>query len=273
MMRAGVAPEFHMGWRMPCGLSAQAPGPAEAVCSPTRTPISPVRTWTQTSLRWVCGGDQRGRRDDLLDHGYDAAGLLGAHPHDDIESAAGLVAPARAEEKGHRSSSNTKAGQARIEEAVIPAFTSFDGIVLHYEHAGSGEPVMLLPLGDDVLLNAIKQAIERSRIALPNEAELACASRFSRVTHAARTRNYGIGRFRPVEQTDRSQARYQRDHGEGPPRTGYAEDASQFPRRTGESRCSTRRATGRAPLIPRYRPTPSCNRSWPATRLSLIVSS
>ena len=35
-------------------------------------------------------------------------------------------------------------------------------------HAGSGEPVMLLRLGDDVLLNAIKQAIERSRIALAN---------------------------------------------------------------------------------------------------------
>jgi pimeloyl-ACP methyl ester carboxylesterase len=36
------------------------------------------------------------------------------------------------------------AGQARIEEAVIPAFTSFDGTVIHYEHVGSGEPVMLL---------------------------------------------------------------------------------------------------------------------------------
>jgi len=37
-----------------------------------------------------------------------------------------------------------KAGQARIEEAVIPAFTSFDGTVIHYEQVGSGEPVMLL---------------------------------------------------------------------------------------------------------------------------------
>jgi pimeloyl-ACP methyl ester carboxylesterase len=37
-----------------------------------------------------------------------------------------------------------KAGQARIEEAAIPAFTSFDGIVIHYEQVGSGEPVMLL---------------------------------------------------------------------------------------------------------------------------------
>ena len=65
--------------------------------------------------------------------------------------------------------------------------------------------------------------------------------------------------------------------GEGPPRPGYAEDASRSPHRTGESRCSTRRASGRAPgrgpPIPRYRPTPSCNRSRPAARLSLIASS
>jgi FixJ family two-component response regulator len=44
--------------------------------------------------------------------------------------------------------------------------------VLHYEHAGSGEPVMLLPFGDDVLLNAISQAIEGSRTALAHDAEL-----------------------------------------------------------------------------------------------------
>jgi pimeloyl-ACP methyl ester carboxylesterase len=37
-----------------------------------------------------------------------------------------------------------EAGQARIAEAVIPAFTSFDQAVLHYEQAGSGEPVLLL---------------------------------------------------------------------------------------------------------------------------------
>jgi pimeloyl-ACP methyl ester carboxylesterase len=37
-----------------------------------------------------------------------------------------------------------KPGQARIEEAAIPAFTSFDGTVIHYEQAGSGEPVLLL---------------------------------------------------------------------------------------------------------------------------------
>jgi pimeloyl-ACP methyl ester carboxylesterase len=37
-----------------------------------------------------------------------------------------------------------KAGQARNLEAVIPAFTSFDGTVIAYEQAGSGEPVLLL---------------------------------------------------------------------------------------------------------------------------------
>src|SRR5262249_22009623 len=97
--------------------------------------------------------------------------------------------------------------------------------------------------------------------------------RLLRGTHAARTTAHGIGRLRPVEQTDRSQARYQRDHGEGPPGPGYAEDASRFPRRTGESRRSTRPAAGRAPLIPAYRPTPSCNRSWSRTRVSLTASS
>jgi pimeloyl-ACP methyl ester carboxylesterase len=37
-----------------------------------------------------------------------------------------------------------KAGQAGKEAAVISAFTSFDGTVIHYEQVGSGEPVMLL---------------------------------------------------------------------------------------------------------------------------------
>jgi pimeloyl-ACP methyl ester carboxylesterase len=37
-----------------------------------------------------------------------------------------------------------KASQARIQEAAIPAFTSFDGTVIAYEQAGSGEPVLLL---------------------------------------------------------------------------------------------------------------------------------
>src|SRR5215510_2230641 len=62
-------------------------------------------------------------------------------------------------------------------------------------------------------------------------------------------------------------------HGEGPPGPGYAEDASRFPRRTGESRRSTRPAAGRAPLIPAYRPTPSCNRSWSRARVSLTATS
>jgi pimeloyl-ACP methyl ester carboxylesterase len=36
------------------------------------------------------------------------------------------------------------ASQARIEEAAIPGFASFDGTMIHYEQAGRGKPVLLL---------------------------------------------------------------------------------------------------------------------------------
>jgi pimeloyl-ACP methyl ester carboxylesterase len=36
------------------------------------------------------------------------------------------------------------ASQARIKEAAIPRFASFDGTMIHYEQSGRGEPVLLL---------------------------------------------------------------------------------------------------------------------------------
>jgi hypothetical protein len=144
MKRAGVAAEFHMAWRMPRGLSAYASGPDAAVSSPTSTPISPVRTWTQTSFRWVCGG-------------MSAPGGM-------VSSRTAMTPPV-CSARTRTTTSNlppswsppsgpmrkdiarirgAEAGQARIEEAVISAFISFDTIVIRYEHAGSGEPVLLL---------------------------------------------------------------------------------------------------------------------------------
>jgi FixJ family two-component response regulator len=86
------------------------------------------------------------------------------------------------------------------------------------------------PFSDEVLLNAIRQATERSRTALAHEAEMHTFRDRSRVAYAARTRDHGICGLRPVEQTDRLQAGDQRGHGEGPPRSGYAQDAGRVPR-------------------------------------------
>ena len=65
------------------------------------------------------------------------------------------------------------------------------------------------PFGDEVLLHAVAQAIERSRGALAHEAALRVASRLLRVTHTARTRDHGTRRLWSVEQTDRTGAWYQ----------------------------------------------------------------
>ena len=59
------------------------------------------------------------------------------------------------------------------------------------------------PFGDDVLLSAIRHAIERSHTALASRGGDTGASGLLRVTHAARTGGHGIGRLRPVEQTGR----------------------------------------------------------------------
>src|SRR5712672_3612073 len=51
------------------------------------------------------------------------------------------------------------------------------------------------PFGDDVLLNAIRHAIERSRAALSHEAEI----RALRIAQPSRRGGHGVGRLRPDE--------------------------------------------------------------------------
>ena len=84
------------------------------------------------------------------------------------------------------------------------------------------------PLGGEALLNAIRDAIERSSTVLA-EAE---AMRSLRDCHASltlsRTAGHGVGRLRPVEQAGRRRTRHQRDHGEGTPGQHDAKDAGQL---------------------------------------------
>ena len=55
------------------------------------------------------------------------------------------------------------------------------------------------PFNDDVLLTAIRAALERSRVALSLEAEMrVLRDRYASLI-AARTAGYGVGGFRPVE--------------------------------------------------------------------------
>ena len=55
------------------------------------------------------------------------------------------------------------------------------------------------PFGDDVLLSAIRQAIERSQAALGHEAEMrALRDRYASLT-PSRTGGHGVGGLRPVE--------------------------------------------------------------------------
>ena len=95
------------------------------------------------------------------------------------------------------------------------------------------------PFKDDVLLDAIRSAIERSRAALRHDSEMRAAAGLLRVTHAARTRGDGIGRLRAVEQAGRRRTRHQRDHREGAPRSGDAQDEGRLASRPGDD--------GRAP--------------------------
>src|SRR6202040_2346376 len=48
------------------------------------------------------------------------------------------------------------------------------------------------------------------------------------------TGGHGVGRLRPVEQAGRFRARHQRDHGEGSPRQGDAQNEGWLSRRPGE---------------------------------------
>lgn len=90
------------------------------------------------------------------------------------------------------------------------------------------------PFNEDALLSAIRGALERNRVALSGGADEG-ASGSVRVPFASGTAGYGASRLRPVEQTDWWRTRYQRDHSEGPPGQGNAEDAGRFPCRPGEN--------------------------------------
>ena len=144
------------------------------------------------------------------------------------------------------------------------------------------------PFNDAVLLDAIRGAIERSRTALREESEMQALRKLLRVTHSARTRSDGIGRPGSVEQTGRRRAWNQRDHSEGTPRSVDAQDEGRFSSRAGDNgletrpadcsngltrrrppvsfflavvRCLDKSDSPRTPPIPRYRSTPSFNRS------------
>ena len=84
------------------------------------------------------------------------------------------------------------------------------------------------PFKDDVLLDAIRGAIERSRAALRQDSEMRALQELLCVTDAARTRGDGIGRVRAVEQTGRRRTRHQRDHREGAQRPGDAQDEGRL---------------------------------------------
>ena len=90
------------------------------------------------------------------------------------------------------------------------------------------------PFSDDVLLNAIRHALERSQTALGHEAEIRTLRRLLRVAQSPRTGGHGVGRLRPVEQAGWRRARHQRDHGEGTPRQGDAKDEGRLSCRPGD---------------------------------------
>ena len=64
------------------------------------------------------------------------------------------------------------------------------------------------PLKDDVLLDAVRSALERSRRALEARGEVEGGSEELRVTDSARTRGDGVGRFWTAEQTSRRRTRH-----------------------------------------------------------------
>ena len=89
------------------------------------------------------------------------------------------------------------------------------------------------PFNDEVLLAAIRQALERSRIALGREVEMQGLKRPLRVAHRSRTPGDGIGSLRQAKQARGQRTGYQRDHSEGSPRQGHGKDAGRLHRRPG----------------------------------------
>ena len=94
---------------------------------------------------------------------------------------------------------------------------------------------LIKPFSDDVLLSAIRAAIERSRTRFESGGGDASASGPLRVSFLSRTTGYGTGGLWPVEQTSWWGARHQRDHSEGAPRQGHAKDAGRFSCGPGEN--------------------------------------
>lgn len=80
--RAGTVAGFHMACTTFRGFSAQLPCLASATLSPIRTPTSPDKTKTHTSLMCVWGGTEPPWRNRLLDHAHDTIGMLGANLND-----------------------------------------------------------------------------------------------------------------------------------------------------------------------------------------------
>ena len=102
---------------------------------------------------------------------------------------------------------------------------------------GGAVEFLTKPFGDDVLLSAIKRALDRSKTALREETEVREAPRPLRVAQSSRATGHGIGGLRFVEQAGRGRTRDKRDHGEGASRPGHAENGSQVSRRSRENGC------------------------------------
>jgi FixJ family two-component response regulator len=86
----------------------------------------------------------------------------------------------------------------RIDMPII-FITAYGDVPMSVQAMKAGAVEFLTkPFGDDVLLGAIRHAIERSRTALDHEAEIR-SLRLLRVTHPSRTGSHGVGSLRPVE--------------------------------------------------------------------------
>ena len=91
------------------------------------------------------------------------------------------------------------------------------------------------PFDDDVLLSAIRHAIERSQAALGHEAEMR-ALRDCYASLSPREREVmALVVSGLLNKQVGGEARHQRDHGEGTPRQGDAKDEGRLARRPGEN--------------------------------------
>ena len=90
------------------------------------------------------------------------------------------------------------------------------------------------PLVDEVLIAAIRSAIDRSRVELRARSAVARAAGRLRVAQLSRARSDGARHRGQPEQAGRQPAWNQRNHRESPPRQADAKDACGFPPRPGE---------------------------------------